>query len=514
MASPTTSAASPRVLHATTKRRRLAVTLLVTAAIVACLGFLLFPKTWPFTRESILQNLGEAADSTVIAQNYHATFFPPGCILDGLVFQHHQSKFIIIRKLVVEGSYLGILRGHVRRIEAIGARVYIPAFGSSAGFHAQHSNTVVDELVANGAYVEFESSRPRKDPFHFDVHDATLRNIQWGGTIFYHLQFHNPNPPGEISTDGRFGAWAEGHPGDTAFSGRYTFEHADLGVYGGIAGLLSSQGQFDGTLKQLTVTGTTTTPDFEVRSGGHKVRIDSQFNAYVDAMNGDTFLNRVLAHFGRTTVIAEGSVAHSAGSKGKVANLQLTARDGRIEDVLGLFVSERSPMSGTVSLQAKVSIPPDQDTFEEKVELDGHFGIDQGTFSKQKIQQDVDQLSAGARGQNKEDPETVLTDLTGQVKLQRGVAHFSELSFGIPGAKARMHGTYNILNYKVDLRGRMRVDTKISKTSSGVKALLLKIMDPIFKKKKKGEVVPIHIQGTYQKPQFGLDLANNPPTNK
>ena len=55
----------------------------------------------------------------------------------------------------------------------------------------------------------------------------------------------------------------------------------------------------------------------------------------------------------------------------------------------------------------------------------------------------------------------------------------------------------------------MKVDTKISKTSSGVKALLLKIMDPLFRKKKKGEIVPVHILGTYEKPQFGLDLANN-----
>ena len=57
------------------------------------------------------------------------------------------------------------------------------------------------------------------------------------------------------------------------------------------------------------------------------------------------------------------------------------------------------------------------------------------------------------------------------------------------------------------MHGRMRVDTKISKTASGVKALLLKTMDPFFKKKKKGEVVPVHITGTYEHPQFGLDLT-------
>jgi hypothetical protein len=53
----------------------------------------------------------------------------------------------------------------------------------------------------------------------------------------------------------------------------------------------------------------------------------------------------------------------------------------------------------------------------------------------------------------------------------------------------------------------MRVDTEISKTTTGVKALLLKAIDPFFKKKRKGEVVPVHITGTYEHPQFGLDLT-------
>jgi hypothetical protein len=79
----------------------------------------------------------------------------------------------------------------------------------------------------------------------------------------------------------------------------------------------------------------------------------------------------------------------------------------------------------------------------------------------------------------------------------------------VPGAKAHLQGTYNIVNYRINLHGNMKVDTKISKTSSGAKALLLKIMDPLFRKKKKGEVVPVHILGTYEKPQFGLDFSNN-----
>ena len=69
-----------------------------------------------------------------------------------------------------------------------------------------------------------------------------------------------------------------------------------------------------------------------------------------------------------------------------------------------------------------------------------------------------------------------------------------------------------LLNHRINLHGEMKVDTKISKTSSGAKALLLKIMDPLFRKKKKGEIVPVHILGTYEKPQFGLDFGNNGKT--
>src|SRR5437660_8591548 len=176
-------------------------------------------------------------------------------------------------------------------------------------------------------------------------------------------------------------------------SGEYTFDHADLGVYRGIAGMLSSKGKFDGLLKHIDITGTTDVPDFEVESGRHKVKLVTEFSAYVDAIHGDTFLKRVNAHFGRTNLVVEGSVASVKGRKGKTALLDLTARQGRIEDILGLFVSEpRAPMSGAVSLKAKAEIPPGKERFLEKVKLQGTFGIDDGTFSKPKTQKNVNEL--------------------------------------------------------------------------------------------------------------------------
>jgi hypothetical protein len=45
----------------------------------------------------------------------------------------------------------------------------------------------------------------------------------------------------------------------------------------------------------------------------------------------------------------------------------------------------------------------------------------------------------------------------------------------------------------------------------GPKALLMKFMDPFFKKKQ-GSEVPVKITGTYEKPSFGLDLHDHTQT--
>jgi len=522
MSSPSTgrpprSQPTLRLVHRRTPKftRGKKIAIVVFAVVVIGLLVVLYSRIWPYSREAVVQDLAEASDSTVTIQAFHKTYFPPGCVIYGLQFHHGPKHFklITIQKLIIQGSYLGILRRHVSRITAVGAKVFIPPFGSNTTFKTQHSKTVVDEIVADGSSVEFEPDTPDKKPTLFEVHEALLSNVRWASPIAYRLNFHNPEPPGEISVTGKFGGWTTGHPGDTPLSGEYTFDHADLSVYGGIAGTLSSKGKFDGVLQQVNVSGTTDVPDFEVSTGGHKVRLDTKFDAYVDATHGDTFLKRVEAHWGRTTLLAHGKVAKFDAHKGKFTDMQLTVPSGRIEDILGLFVSEpRSPMSGETSLQAHAELPPGDERFLKRVKLVGHFGIEEGTFSKPRTQRDVEELSAGARGQNKEDPETVPTDLKGQVALERGTAHFSNLTFGVPGARAQMHGSYSLINYKIDLHGKMSVDTKISKTASGFKSFLLKVMDPIFKKKKRGEIVPVHITGTYHKPEYGLDL--NPPSNE
>jgi hypothetical protein len=444
------------------------------------------------------------------------------------------KPLITIDKLTIQGSYLGLLAQRVSRITAEGLVVTIPPFGTGKALHTTQSKITIAEIVANGAVVEFTSKDPDKKPLRFEVHEALLRNVGWRSPLTYRVKVHNPEPPGEVAAEGKFGVWSLTNAGETPISGKYKFVDADLSVYEGIAGTLSSTGEFEGKLAHIDISGDTDTPDFEVTTGRHPVHLTTKFSAYVDATHGNTYLKQVDGDFWKTHLEARGSVATSPDGKGKTALIDLQSRSAQIEDFLLLFVeANRAPMSGDVLFQAHAELPPGEQKFLKKIKLRGNFGIGGGSFAAASTQKGIDELSAGARGEKniskeiqnndktkdgkhndkKPDPETVMSDLQGQVNVIDGTANFSDLSFRVPGAHARVHGTYNLINYKIDLRGQMRVDSQISNTTTGAKAFLLKVMNPFFKKKPKGEVVPVRISGDYGHPTFGLDLDDKKAQN-
>ena len=490
---------------------RLWVGIVIGVAAASCLAIFLAHRYWPFEPQTVIQDLQDATNSRVQVQSFHRRYFPrPGITLRGVTLVHDADAakpLATIDKLTIRGSYLGIMTHHVDQVRAEGLHIFVPPFGTAQAFHTQPSAITVGKLIVDGGTLEFGLHQAQKPPLRFDIHEATLQDLAWLRPFSYRIKLHNPNPSGEIAASGEFGAWSQQSAAETPISGEFKFEDADLSIYGGIAGKLSSTGKFSGNLGHINISGTTDTPEFKVQDGGNPVHLTSQFAAYVDATRGDTFLKHVDALFGRTRIIADGSIAKSATSEGKAASLTLIAQRGRIEDILGLFVSSgRSPMSGQVSVRVKVEIPPGKRPFLEKVRLRGKFGVGKGEFSNSSTQESVDKLSAGALGEkDRSDPATAMTDLTGEVALGNGVANFSDLSFGVPGATARLHGTYDVIHYNIDLHGQMKVQTKISNTNTGAKALLLRLMDPLFKKRKRGEVLPVQITGTYQHPSFGLD---------
>jgi AsmA-like C-terminal region len=498
------------------ERLRIPGRVLVTAAMIAlALGALEYlARNWPFTEAAVMQSLEAASSTKVEIGSFRGTYFPhPGCTARDVVFRHDPRSdippLIRIQQLTVRSTFLGMLRKHVSMVRADGMQIYIPS-ESHQKFNSS-SHMVIDELIANRCSLKF--GRAKNKQLEFSIHWGQLQNLGASGGMPFHVRLWGPEPPGEIEAAGSFGPWNRGNASKTPVSGHYTFQRADLSVFRGIAGILSSSGSFDGILEHIAVLGATDTREFTVTSSRHKAELDNRFNAVVNAINGDVSLPHVESQFRRTEIISSGSIAAQHARPGKVTTLDLYSKNGRIQDLFLLFITAaRSPMSGITSWRAHVTLPPGRHPFLRKVQLVGEFGIDAGNFTRAQTQQNVNKLSAESRDQDDHDPATVLSGLKGHVELQEGSATFSDLSFSVPGAFAEMHGTYELISHKVDLHGTLKMDSSLSHTAHGPKVVILKLMDPFFKKKPKGSQVPVKITGTYENPSFGLDLHGQKQT--
>ena len=159
-----------------------------------------------------------------------------------------------------------------------------------------------------------------------------------------------------------------------------------------------------------------------------------------------------------------------------------------------MFISEsKPPMTGPITFRSKATLPPGKAPFLNRVKLVGDFGISNGQYPDPDTQKNIDVLSARARGQadkvedtneklgnDSYDPGQVLSNVKGHVALSNTVAHLTDVSFEVPGALAKVNGTYKLTTQQVDLRGYMRLDSELSKTTTGVKSVLLKVSGALY----------------------------------
>ena len=505
------------------KLSNIALLVLAVGTLALGTGGVILALHWPFSQDRITQTLQERFPATLTFQKFHSTYFPhPGCEGEGLVFKQlgrspDTSPIVTIQHLTIEAHYIDILLrpGYLARIVLDGFRIHVPPAGTPLGKSAWResaSTTRVGEILADGAAIEIARADPQA-PLLFDIHTLKLTSVSGDQPLSYAVSFHNPLPPGEIQSHGQFGPWNSSDPGQTPVAGQYAFQNADLGVFHGISGMLSSEDKFQGMLRHIEAQGSIDIPDFMVTRSGHSVQVTSEFHAFVDGTNGDVELERVNAAFLKTRVLAKGKIAGQPAQHGKTSSVDLSVHDGRIQDVLRLFVrGPKPPLNGTTSFRAHVVIPPEDRPFLEKVRLTGDFGVEGGQFTKPSVQTNVDNLSERARGAKPgdkpedDDPDRVISGLAGHVQLRDATATLGGLSFVVPGASAQMHGTYNLESEAVDLHGTLKTDAEVSKMTGGFKSALLKPFDVFFKRKHAGAAVPVHLLGTYAAPEPGLDL--------
>ena len=414
---------------------------------------------------------------------------------------------------------------HIGLVELHGLQIMIPPKGQRSAMpktkksHGKIS-LFIDKIVCDQTTLTIMTDKPNKVPLQFQIHSLTLTRVGNNKPMHFVAQLVNPKPLGNIATSGNFGPWDADEPSDSPVNGSYSFTHADLSTTHGIAGMLSSQGKYSGQLDTINVDGTTDTPDFSVDVSGHKVDLKTQFHAIVNGTNGNTYLQPVKAHFLHTDITASGEVVRAQGQPGHDIHLDVTIDKGRIEDLLQLGVKTDPPvMTGNVKLKTKFYLPPGNQPVNQKLQLKGNFSVENISFTNDKIQKKMDQLSLRSRGKAAEakdldnekgvqlpGQEDVQANMNGDFDLANGKLRLPRLVCTVPGAEIQLAGVYTLDGRQFDFTGHARMQASVSSIVGGWKGKLLTPLDPFFSKHGAGTEIPIKITGTNANPHFGLNF--------
>jgi hypothetical protein len=501
-----------------------AIIALVVVAVLAIGVFYLLTVPPPLERRlqaRVEQALSEHFHRNVQLQNMRVTLVPIFRVTaDNFVLPNRdaqsQPAFISIKHFTAEANPLELLRSpiHITSLELDGLVISVPP--KSESHHSDSAKPkrlrhladfVIDRVHADGTFLYILSKNPDRDPLEFDIRKLALASAGIDQPMKFQADLTNPKPPGEIHSTGKFGPWNMDDPGGTPVGGHYRFDHADLSVFNGISGILSSTGDYIGQLNNIVVDGTTDTPDFKLDRGARAVHLTTQFHAIVDGTSGNTYLQPVNASFLKSHIVAKGEVAGQKGQKGKTIRLDIDVHDSRVEDMLALATEKGdSLLTGAMMTQAKLVIPRgDQDVL-DKISLAGRFSVKDGHFPNPDVQSKLDSLSR--RGQGKPDDmgiHDVPAQFDGVFRLQNARMSFSQLNFNVPGVQVQMTGAYAVHSENLDFTGDVRLQATLSQTQKGIKHWITVPFDPLFKKNGAGTYLPVHIEGSKDSPKIQLD---------
>jgi AsmA-like C-terminal region len=503
---------------------------LLSAAVVAVAAAILASHAEPILRARVIETLSTRFNSKVELDGFHVSALR-GLQVSGEGLRlfadtdpnNHQpgiQPLISVAEFRFRTGVMDLLRSplHVNTVYVKGLTLNLPPREQrgeikNMGPKGGKIKITVDKFVCDQAQLIINTLRPGKLPLEFDIESLTMSSIGPNEPLHFDANLTNPKPVGNILSSGSFGPWRADSPRDTPVSGTYSFNKADLGTIKGIGGILSSTGQYAGSLDNIVVDGTTDTPDFRIAISGRPVPLHTDFHAIVDGTSGDTFLQPVKAKILNSWLVANGSVVRVQDPKGHRVELDVVIVYGRIEDLLKLAIRTDPPvMTGAVQLKTKFDLPPGDPDVANRLKLAGRFRVSQAHFANEKIQSKVDALSMRSQGKPKlaldNIPDDVRSDLSGVFDLENGVIQFSRLQFEIPGTQVNLTGQYSLDGNQFDFHGKARMDAKLSHMMTGWKSILLKPADPFFSKNGAGTELPVKVTGTKSEPHFGADFGH------
>ena len=494
----------------------------VVLAVLLVLDGILLAIWWPFKEGSLVRSLEHFSSSEVRIGSFKRIYFPhPGYIAEGITFSRgangHKVQLASVGKLVSRASWFAMLSFTHRLAELrlrelhVSLPPEVPApMKQSSSFKEK---TTITSLVADGSVLEVAGHSTGSRKLRFDFHRLTLENVEKDKSIKIRMLTHLPEPSGDLAVTGSFGPLEGKDGGRTPLSGSFRLARADLSTFQAVRGMLAGSGTFRGTLTHCEVRGDARVPDFALTSTQHEAGLRVRFDALLNGKQGDVTIRSADAHVLHTTLLAQGTIGAAPGQQGKTVALNIEASQARVEDLLWIFSAAKTPaMDGPITLHAKAVLPPGNEEFLRKVRLDGDFAIKDAEFEHGNTQGKVDEMSERARKKKDDskgsDPPAVRSDLEGRVDLRDGTATLSRLKFATPGAVAHGQGTYDLLNKRIDLHGRVAIQASLSKAAGGgLKSVLLIPLDPFFKKKYAGAVLPVQVTGVYPHPAFKVSLT-------
>jgi len=489
----------------------------------------------PRARQRVVDAVAQRFDADVDLKSLDISVFPqPKVVGTGLAIRHRNwndpHPLIYIERFTAETNFATLISrtNTVSQVRLDGLRLHLPPRGravlkqtaeagntdvasANAGTDKTAFRFLIQTLIADGAVLEIEPKVAGKEPLRYQLQKLRLDSVGPGQAMKFTTTLTNAKPPGLIDSEGRFGPWQKDDPRATPVEGNYDFQNADLSVFKGISGILTSKGSYHGVLQHIEVNGATDTPDFALKRGGTKVHLETKFHSIVNGTDGDTILDPVDARFLSSEFICEGGVVHQVGIPGKTVTLDAETRRARMEDILRLIENKKPFLTGAVKFKSRIVIPPGKEDVIDKLQLDGEFGVASAQFTSAKVEQKLETLSDRGRGITKKDEEeeplqTVASNFLGRFKLNRGAVSFSQLSFQVPGAGVELAGVYNLRSEQIAMDGKFHMQATLSETQSGIKRLLLRPLDPLFEKDGAGFLLPIKITGARDHPSLEVEI--------
>lgn len=498
----------------------------VVAAVIAAYA-ILFTIYWPFTKQAVIDTLQERSLRSVTIGPFQKTYFPPGFIAEQVNFLHIQRKdkppLLTIKRLAVETSYPKLLtfQWKLETVRVDGLHLVVPA-KEPAGqpspilplTYSKSGRTMpIANLYGDGALLEFyRESNPK--PLRIIVDKLTMHNIDANTAFTYSVQLQNSEPPGVITSEGSFGPYDPNNLGNVPVRGSFRYYNVNLGFFKELAGTLAANGKFEGNLARIGVKGVADVPEFKLADTSHQRHLLANYEAGVNAINGDVDLTGISADFDRTALLVKGSITGAKGQPGKDISLDVSSGRARIEDLMDLFISgKQAPLKGNAALRLHIGVPAERSSLLSALTASGSFGITDGKFADKDTEQGLTRLSESAtktKPEAAEDTSMILSDLKGQVNAKNGVAHLDRVAFEMPGAHASLDGTFNLLTCNTDMHGVLTTKGDVSATETGIKSLLLKALTPFLKRENHAKVVPFMIKGPYGQVNISLDLQPKP----